>query len=103
MKGYVTMNNKYYICAKFKDSKGEIKEGFYANDRASGGYAYFCDNIICPEVKEFKSLEDAKKFLKNEYKLRDSKYAFYAYAGHDIIGSPYIVKTELKIETVYEF
>jgi hypothetical protein len=27
---------------------------------------------------------------------------FYAYAGHDIIGLPYIVKTELKIETVYE-
>ena len=27
---------------------------------------------------------------------------FHAYVGYDIIGLPYIVKTELKIETVYE-
>lgn len=96
------MNNKYFICAKYKNHKGELKEGFYANDRNSGGYAYFSDCITCPEVREFKNLEDAKKFLKNEYRLKDGKMEFYAYAGHDIIGSPYIVKTELKIETVYD-
>ena len=97
------MNNKYFICAKFKNFRGELKEGFYANDRNSGGYAYFCDNITCPEVREFKSLEDAKKFLKDAYRInKNGKMEFYAYAGHDIIGFPYIVKTELKIETVYE-
>lgn len=96
------MNNKYFICAKYKDFKGEIKEGFYANDRASGGYVYFSDCITCPEVKEFNSLEDAKKFLKDEYRLKDGKMEFYAYAGYDIIGLPYIVKTELKIKTVCE-
>lgn len=96
------MNNKYFICAKYKDSKGKLEEGFYANDRRSGGYAYLCDCITCPEVKEFNSLEDAKKFLKDEYRLKDGKMEFYAYMGDDIIGLPYIVKTELKIETVYE-
>lgn len=96
------MNNKYFICAKYKNFNGELKEGFYANDRASGGYTYFSDCITCPEVKEFNSLEDAKKFLKDEYRLKDGKMEFYAYAGYDIIGSPYIVKTELKIKTVYE-
>ena len=96
------MNNKYFICAKYKNSNGELKEGFYANNRASGGYAYFSDCITCPEVKEFNSLEDAKKFLKDEYRLKDGKMEFYAYAGYDIIGLPYIVKTELKIKTVYE-
>lgn len=96
------MDNKYFICADFKDSKGKLQEGFYANDRRSGGYAYFSEDIICPEVKEFSSLEDAKKFLKEQYRLKDGKMEFYAYAGYDIIGFPYIVKTELKIETVYE-
>ena len=96
------MDNRYFICAKYKNLKGELKVGFYANDRASGGYAYFCDCITCPEVKQFNSLEDAKKFLKDAYKIKDGKMEFYAYYGHDIIGLPYIVKTELKIETVYE-
>lgn len=97
------MDNKYFICAKYKNSKGELKEGFYANDRRSGGYAYFCDCITCPEVKQFNSLKDAKKFLKDEYRIRDGKMGFYpAYVGDEIIGLPYIVKTELKIETVYE-
>lgn len=96
------MDNKYFICAKYKNFKGELKEGFYANDRASGGYAYFCDCITCPEVKKFDSLEDAKKFLENEYRPKDGKMEFYAYVGYNIIGLPYIVKTVLKIETVYE-
>lgn len=96
------MDNRYFICAKFKNFKGELKEGFYANDRASGGYAYFSECITCPEVRGFKTLEDAKNFLKDEYKLKDGKMEFYAYAGHDIIGLPYIVKTELKIEIAYE-
>ena len=96
------MNNKYFICAKYKNYKGELEEGFYANDRASGGYAYFNNCITSPEVKKFNSLKDTKKFLKDEYRIRDGKLGFYAYAGHDIIGLPYIVKTELKIETVYE-
>ena len=96
------MNNKYFICAKFKDSKGELQGGFYANDRRSGGYAYFSEDIVCPEVKEFKSFEDAKKFLKDQYRLINGKLEFYAYAGNEIVGLPYIVKTELKIETVYE-
>lgn len=96
------MNNKYFICAKYKNCKGELKEGFYANDERSGGYAYFCDCITCSEVKEFSSLEDAKKFLKDECKIKDGKLEFYAYAGYNIIGLPYIVKMELKIETVYE-
>jgi hypothetical protein len=92
------MDNKYFICAKYKNYKGEIEEGFYSNDRRSGGYAYFGDCITCPEVRQFNSLEEAKKFLKDAYKNGE----FYAYAGGDIIGLPYIVKTELKIETVYE-
>ena len=91
------MNNKYFICAKYKNYKGEIEEGFYSEDRDSG-YSYFGDYILCREVKKFDSLEDAKKFLKDEYKNGE----FYAYAGGDIIGLPYIVKTELTIETVYE-
>lgn len=94
------MNDQYFICAKYKDPKGEIKEGFYANDRASGGYAYFCDCMTNPEVKEFNSLNAAKKFLKNEYRIKDGKLEFYAYAGYEIVGFPYIVKT--KLETVYE-
>ena len=96
------MNNKYFICAKYKNSKGELKEGFYANDREYGDYAYFCDRITGSEVKAFNSLEDAKKFLRDEYKIKDGKMEFHAYVGYDIIGLPYIVKTELKIETVYE-
>lgn len=96
------MDNKYFICAKYKNYKGELKEGFYSNDRASGGYAYFNDCITSPEVRMFDSLEDAKKFLKDAYRLEDGKMQFYAYAGHDIVGLPYIVKTELKVETVYK-
>ena len=96
------MNNKYFICAKYKNYRGELEEGFYSNDRNSGGYAYFCDCITCPEVKKFDSLEDAEKFLKDEYRLEDGKMQFYAYAGYDIIGLPYIVKTELKVEIVYK-
>lgn len=94
------MKDKYFICAKYKDLKGEIKEGFYANDRVSGGYAYFCDSITNPEVKEFNSLNAAKKFLNSEYRIKDGKLEFYAYAGYEIIGLPYIAKTTL--ETVYE-
>lgn len=96
------MDNKYFICAKYKNYKGELEEGFYSNDRASGGYAYFGDYIFSPEVKQFNSLEDAKKFLKDEYRLENGKMQFYAYAGYEIIGFPYIVKLELKVETVYE-
>ena len=94
------MDNKYFICAKYKNYEGELKEGFYANDKTSGGYAYFCNCINCPEVRTFDSLEDAKKFLKDNYRLKDGKMESYAYAGYDIIGLPYIVRTELK--TVYE-
>ena len=96
------MMNKYFICAKIKNKKGEITEQFYANDRNSGGYPYFSNHINNSEVKSYDNIEDAKKYLKEEYCIRDGKLQFNAYYGDNIVGLPYIVKTELKIETVFE-
>ena len=96
------MNNKYYICAKIKGIDGSITERFYAHDKASGGYPYFSKDITNCEVKEFSTLENAKKFLKENYIIKDGKMQFYAYYENNIVGFPYIIKTELKVETVYE-
>jgi hypothetical protein len=96
------MNPKYFIAQEMLNFKKEKVTGYYAQDRASGGYPYFNDSINCSEVKAFKTLEDAKQFLKEEYRIKDGKLGFNGYGQDNLIGFPRIVKLSFITECVWE-
>ena len=54
------------------------------------------------EVKTFKTLEDAKRFLKEEYQIKDGKLGFKGYHQDNLIGFPRIVKLSFITECVWE-
>ena len=94
-------NDKYYIAVKIRKPSGKEYIGYYAIDSANtGGYAYFPDSIDNKDVQSFRTLEAAKRFLSNEYRIIDGKPQFYTCYYFNIIGSPMIVKRT--VEVVWE-
>ena len=108
------MKDIYLIAMKYKD-KDEIVEGYYADSTLSkniyfrGYHNYHISTEINSQVLKFTSLNKAKKFLKENYKIVDGKLEFVkmidvdlelAYSNDKIVGLPYIVK--LTCEKVYE-
>lgn len=96
------MNPKYFIAQEMLNYRKEKVIGYYAEDRASGGYPYFNDCLNNSEVKTFKTLEDAKQFLKEEYQTKDGKLGFKGYYQDNLIGFPRIVKLSFITECVWE-
>lgn len=81
----------YFIAVKVEEG-GKLIEKYYANDERSGGYPYFNDYIRYREVRSFKSIEDAKKFLEKEYDEENSRFA---HCYQKFVGKPYIVELVL--------
>ena len=80
------MNTVYAICGNLCDSENVIKTGYLATDRASGGYSYFSDSINNSEIRTFKSVEEARKFIETDLKRCEDGWAPTARWLHDVEG-----------------